>query len=89
MKFQILLLNELGTYTQHELALPVNAEIHWDDFVNLRAVKDLLLANPNSSIIDITPEGMPDWFSDEQDMANLKFNNPTTSTQTYDETVDL
>lgn len=58
MKFEILLLNELGTYTEHELALPVGSDIHWDDFVNLRAVKDLLLANPNSSIIDITPEDL-------------------------------
>jgi hypothetical protein len=56
MKFEILLLNEQGTYTEHELTLPVGSDIHWDDFVNLRAVKDLLLANPNSSIIDITPE---------------------------------
>ena len=69
MKFQILLLNELGTYTEHELTLPVGSDIAWDDFVNLRAVKDLLLANPNSSIIDITPEDLYEDITLEHDLS--------------------
>lgn len=58
MRFEILLMTEQGVYTEHTLDLPVSAEIAWDDFVNLRAVKDLLLANPHAGIIDITPEDL-------------------------------
>jgi hypothetical protein len=69
MKFEILLLNEQGTYTEHELTLPVNSDIHWDDFVNLRAVKDLLLAHPYSSIIDITPEDIYEDITTDADLS--------------------
>jgi hypothetical protein len=36
----------------------------------MRAVKELLLMNPTMSIIDVTPEGMPDRFTDEQQLTN-------------------
>ncbi len=72
MRFEILLLNETGTYTEHELELPVGSDIYWDDFVNLRAVKDLLLANPNTSIIDITPEDLFDEITTEEDLNDIQ-----------------
>lgn len=61
MKFQILLMSDQGLYTEHTLALPVASTIAWEDFVNLSAVKELLLANPNTEIIDITPEDLYDF----------------------------
>jgi hypothetical protein len=47
------------------ISLSVTPEIAWDDFVALKAVKELLLLNPGTEILDITPE----------DMLNAKPNN--------------
>lgn len=69
MKYQISLLNNQGFYTEHELDLPVKSDITWEDFVNLRAVKDLVLQNPNTTIIDITPEDLHEDTSDSIDDA--------------------
>ena len=48
------------------LDLPVEDTISWQDFVQLRLVRDLVLANPTMQIIDITPQGMADSFTQEQ-----------------------
>jgi nicotinic acid phosphoribosyltransferase len=42
----------------------------WDEFVSMRAVKSLLLLNPTMRILDVTPDGMPDRFTDEQQLTN-------------------
>jgi len=55
MKYQLTLHN-LDQYREFTLDLPVDPEITWQDFVALRSVKDLLLANPNYTLLDVTPE---------------------------------
>lgn len=65
MKFIITLSDE----TEHTLHLPVLDSISWADFMQLALVKDLLLLNPGLTVMDITPEGMPDRFTDAQAMA--------------------
>jgi hypothetical protein len=45
--------------------LPVTPEITWPDFVNLEPVRQLLARHPSMRLQDVTPDGMPDWFTDE------------------------
>lgn len=52
--------------SEHTLELPVTDEIKWHDFVRLEQVRELLLLNPTMWLQDVTPEGMPDSFSDEE-----------------------
>ena len=66
MKYIITLSNDHGAMLEETLDLPVEDTITWHDFSQLRLVKDLVLANPSMQIIDITPEGMPDIFTQEQ-----------------------
>ena len=66
MKFII----TLSDATEHTLHLPVLDSITWDEFMRLELVQDLLLLNPTLSIIDVSPEGMPDRFTDAQAMAH-------------------
>jgi hypothetical protein len=65
MKYHITLMNQAGIMVEHTLDLPVEPEITWHDFENLKEVRDLLLLNPTMWLQDVTPDGMPDWFSDE------------------------
>ena len=51
---------------EETLDLPVTDDITWQDFVKLSKVKDLLLLNPTMRLHDVTPDGMPSWFTDEQ-----------------------
>ena len=50
--------------TEQSLDLPCTDEARYEEFMQLEAVKDLLLMNPTMTILDVTPDGMPDWFSD-------------------------
>ena len=52
--------------TEHDLDLPVTAEITWHDFEQLALVKDLLLMNPTMRLHDVTPDGMPDRFTEDE-----------------------
>lgn len=70
MKYIITLINTSGIILEETLDLPVEDTISWADFVQLRLVKDLLLANPSMEIVDITPIGMPNSYSAEQQLIN-------------------
>ena len=59
---------------EHSLDLPVTPEITYYYFERLELVKDLLLMNPTMQLLDVTPEGMSDWFSDEQLLINQRAN---------------
>jgi len=67
-------MNDQGIMLEQALDLPVTPEITWDDFVQQRAVKDLLLKNPTMWLQDVTPHGMPDKFTDEEQLSNQKAN---------------
>jgi hypothetical protein len=53
----------VSTGQTHLLDLPVNDSISWEEFENIPQVKAL-----NCAIIDITPDGMPDRFTDGEIM---------------------
>jgi hypothetical protein len=55
---------------EHCLVLPITDQATWDEFMSMRAVKELLLLNPTMRIIDVTPDGMPDRYTDEQQLTN-------------------
>lgn len=64
MKYTLTLVNDMGIFREETLDLPVSDDISWQDFVQLTLVKNLLLSAPSMQLIDITPEGMPDRFSE-------------------------
>ena len=68
MNFLITLINDEGFLIEESLRLPISQEATWDDFMAMRSVRDLLLMNPTMTVIDVTPEGMPAWFTDEQQL---------------------
>ena len=68
MKFHITLINDQGIMSEHSLDLPITDDATWAEFIKLEAVKDLLLMNPTMTILDVTPDGMPDTFSDGEIM---------------------
>jgi hypothetical protein len=70
MKYIIVLSTREGIMLEETLDLPVEDTISWHDFVQLRLVRDLLLSNPSMEIIDITPAGMPNSYSAEQQLIN-------------------
>jgi len=57
MKYHLLLEHQ-GQFRQEQMDLPVDSEIAWHDFVNLKAVKEFLLANPNFVLLDVTPDSL-------------------------------
>lgn len=72
MKFYITLINnQNGILFDESITLPVSMEITWEDFVNLRPVKELLSSYVNCEIVDITPEGMPDKFTEAETLDNI------------------
>jgi hypothetical protein len=85
MIYHLILINDIGIMLEHTMDLPVTPEITWDDFVQQRAVKDLLLENPTMWLQDVTPDGMPDKFTDEQELEITKANNPSTSKEIYED----
>ena len=66
MKYHLTLINPDGFMLEQTLDLPVEDSISWHDFSQLSRVKDLLLLNPTMRLHDVTPDGMPDWYTDEQ-----------------------
>jgi hypothetical protein len=66
MKYILTLITTDGLMLEETLDLPCEDTITWQDFMSLGAVKDLMLLHPSMTIIDVTPHGMPDWFSDEE-----------------------
>ena len=63
-------MNSDGICHEETLSLPVSAEIAWEDFICLFDVKNLLLEHPTMWLQDVTPDGMPDRFTDEQHLRN-------------------
>ena len=51
---------------EETLDLPVEDSVTWHEFAQLAPVKDLLLLNPTMTLWDVTPDGMPSWYTDEQ-----------------------
>jgi hypothetical protein len=82
MKYHLTLINTDGFMVEETLDLPVDDTIQWEDFVQLRGVRECLLLHPTMKLIDVTPDGMPDWFSDEEKMtrqlANMGLRKSTT-----------
>ena len=75
MKYTLTLITADGLALESTLDLPVDDTITWADFVQLRAVKELLLLHPHMTLIDVTPEDMPDSFTDaeqqQRQLANM------------------
>jgi hypothetical protein len=65
MLYHLILINDMGTMSEHTVDLPVTPQVTWQDFEQLTAIKQLLLLNPTMRLHDITPDGMPDWFTDD------------------------
>ena len=57
MKYHLLLQRD-REFREDTLDLPVDPEIAWHEFVNLKTVKEFLLLNPNFVLLDVTPESM-------------------------------
>ena len=66
MKYHLTLINPEGFMLEETLDLPVEDSITWQDFTQLRKVRDLLLLNPTMRLHDVTPDGMPNWYTDDQ-----------------------
>ena len=54
----------MGMIAEETLELPVSDDITWQDFVQLTLVKNLLLTFPSMQLVDITPQDMPDRFTE-------------------------
>ena len=61
-------MNTEGIMLEYTLDLPVTPEITWQDFESLTPVRELLLLNPTMCLQDVTPDGMPDQFTDDEQM---------------------
>jgi hypothetical protein len=57
-------MNDQGFMLEETVSLPVSDDISWQDFVQLAAVKNILLINPSMQLVDVSPEGMPDRFNE-------------------------
>ena len=68
MKYHLTLINTEGFIIEESLDLPVDDTAQYNEFIALPAVRELMLMNPTMTIIDVTPDGMPDTFSDEERM---------------------
>ena len=59
---------------EQTLDLPVDDTANYSEFMSMSAVKDLLIMNPTMTLVDVTPDGMPDSFSDEERMRRQLLN---------------
>jgi len=66
MKYTLTLITTDGLTLEECLDLSVEDTITWADFINLTAVKDLLLLHPHMTLVDVTPDDMPNWFTDSE-----------------------
>ena len=75
MKYTLTLINTEGFMVEEILNLPVDDTIIWADFVQLGRVRECLLMHPTMKLIDVTPDGMPDSFTDaeqqQRQLANM------------------
>ena len=81
MIFHITLINDQGIMLEHSLDLACTDGATWAEFIALPAVKDLQLMNPTMKILDVTPDGMPDWFSDAEQQSRQLANMGMKKTQ--------
>jgi hypothetical protein len=68
MKYHLTLINTEGFIIEESLDLPVDDTANYSEFMSMRAVRELMLMNPTMTIIDVTPDGMPNSFTDEERM---------------------
>ena len=68
MKYHLTLINTEGFCIEESLDLPVDDTANWAEFISMSAVKELMLMNPTMTIVDVTPDGMPASFTDEERM---------------------
>jgi len=47
-------MNDQGFMLEETVTLPVSDDISWQDFVQLAAVKNILLINPSMQLVDIS-----------------------------------
>ena len=75
MKYHLTLINTEGFMVEETLDLPVDDTIQWADFVQLGRVRECLLMHPTMRLIDVTPDGMPESFTDaeqqQRQLANM------------------
>jgi hypothetical protein len=81
MIFHITLINDAGFMQEHSLDLPCTDEARYEDFIQLESVRDLLLMHPTMRVQDVTPDGMPDWFSDAEQQSRQLANMGLKKTQ--------
>jgi hypothetical protein len=60
--------------SEHTLDLPVSPETTYYDFERLPQVRELMLLNPTMTLHDVTPDGMPDRYTDEEIMSRQRAN---------------
>jgi hypothetical protein len=68
MIYHLTLINTEGFILEESLDLPVEDTAQYNEFIALPAVKELLMMNPTMQLVDVTPDGMPDSFTDEERM---------------------
>ena len=66
MKYHLTLINDYGIMLESTVDLPVTDDISWHDFSQLSQIKHLLMLNPSMRLHDVTPDGMPSWYTDDQ-----------------------
>ena len=66
---------------EHSLDLPITDNANYDEFMQLESVRDLLLMNPTMRVQDVTPDGIPDWFSDAEQQSRQLANMGMKKTQ--------
>ena len=66
MKYHLTLINTDGFMVEETLDLPVEDTIVWEDFVQLGKVRECLQMHPTMQLVDVSPDGMPDSFSDDE-----------------------
>jgi hypothetical protein len=72
MIYHVILQDSQGTQTTHTIDVDCDALSTWSAFAQQQPVKQLLLLHPNQTLYDVTPDGMPDWFTDEQELSNQR-----------------
>ena len=66
MNYHLTLINDHGIILEETVDLAVTDDIKWHDFEQLAEVRLLLMRNPTMKLLDVTPDGMPSWYTDEQ-----------------------
>jgi hypothetical protein len=72
MIYHVILQDSQGAQTAHTVVVDCDANSTWSAFEQQQPVKQLLHLHPNQTLYDVTPDGMPDWFTDEQELSNQR-----------------